>query len=225
MLVHDLRRLSTSIYHAAEEARSAHYAGETAVLRDRLESILAAHGMLKLRTDVLDFARNPSGEHQVVPVKVFKKVDKVVRSFRPVAEKKNIQLNIKGPSTGTCLGPDVFEIIPYLVIDNAIKYSPSNASVEVSCYDTNNTVEVVIVSIGPKILPQEVAKVFEKGFRSQAARNGQKSGTGTGLFLAKNLVQQFRGRIWVEVCTKDIETSAEIANEVSFCISLPKEAN
>ena len=55
MLVHDLRRLSTSIYHAAEEARSAHYKNDKNTLSDRLESILAAQGMLKLRTDVLDY--------------------------------------------------------------------------------------------------------------------------------------------------------------------------
>lgn len=222
MLVHDLRRLSTSIYHAAEEARSAHYNNDNNILSDRLESIIAAQGMLKLRTDVLDFAGNPNGEHTYFAVRVFKKVDKVVRSFRPSAEKKSIEIILKGRSFGKCFGPDALEIVPYLLIDNAIKYSPPNTTIDVSCNDADQTIEIVITSIGPPISEDETAKVFEKGYRSRAARKGTKSGTGTGLFLAKNLVEQFGGNIWVETSLTEIDTNDGLAKEVNFCVSLPK---
>lgn len=219
MLVHDLRRLSTSIYHAAEEARSAHYKNDTNTLRDRLESILATQGMLKLRTDVLDFAGNPSGEHINFSAKVFKKVDKVVRCFKPSAEKRNIVIALNGKSYGKCSGPDAFEIIPYLLIDNAIKYSPPNSCIDVSCNDQGETVKIEITSIGPHISDDEVSKVFEKSYRSLAARKSQKSGTGTGLFLAKNLVAQFGGNIWVETS----QTTDDTLNKVRFCMSFPNE--
>ncbi|SFK64303.1 sensor histidine kinase [Shimia haliotis] len=224
MLIHDLRRLSASIYHAAEEARAAHYGGDRDALANRLESILAAQGMLKLRTDVLDLAGNPNGDDGTFQTPVFKKVDKVVRCFRPSAEKRNIELSLAGPSHGRCLGPNVFEILPYLLIDNAIKYSPANSTIEVSCRDVEKSVEIKISSIGPLISGDEKKRIFEKGYRSVAARQGQNSGTGTGLFLAKQLVGQFNGEIWVEVDEeKIIETSGGVAQEVSFCVSVPVE--
>lgn len=222
MLIHDLRRLSTSIYHAAEEARSAHYKGDTDALANRLESILAAQGMLKLRTDVLDFAGNPHGGDRDSPTPVFKKVDKVVRCFRPSAENRNIEIHLTGPSLGRCAGPDGFEIIPYLIIDNAIKYSPSNSRIDVICKDVDQTIDITVISIGPLIDESERLLIFEKGYRSVEAKNGQSSGTGTGLFLAKQLVDQFRGRIWVETNEEKIQTSDGIAQEIIFRVSVPR---
>lgn len=222
ILVHDLRRLSTSIYHAAEEARHLLHRHDVPGAATRIENIIAAQSMLKLRTDVLDYSGNPSDHDAEREVKVFRKVDKVVRSFMPTAEKRNLKLCLEGSSFGISLGPDVFEIVPYLLIDNAIKYSPENASIVVSCKDAANTIEISVSSMGPNIEIEERDRIFDRGYRSNAARASEKAGTGVGLSLAKQLVHRFNGSVWVTVGEKEIPATAGPCRDITFNVSLPR---
>jgi signal transduction histidine kinase len=56
MLVHDLRKLSNAILHAAEEAKERLYSKQYHAIAERLENIIGSQYMLRLRTDVLDFS-------------------------------------------------------------------------------------------------------------------------------------------------------------------------
>ena len=221
MLVHDLRRLSTSIYHSATSARDSIESKDYENALVRIENAIAAQQMLRIRTEVLDFAGNPDLLHEERHVPIYRRVDKVVRSFSPSAERKNIELLLTGNSFARGLGPDVFEIIPYVLIDNALKYSPRESEVKVSVYETSSSVEIVVDSLGPDIEPAERDQIFQRGFRSEAARSREVSGSGIGLYLAKLLVEKFRGTIGVEVCGPLLTSKVGSCRSILFSVSIP----
>ncbi|OYZ22958.1 MAG: hypothetical protein B7Y39_06820 [Bdellovibrio sp. 28-41-41] len=70
------------------------------------------------------------------------------------------------------------------VIENAIKYSPTNSHIEVKTFESADFVMIQITDSGIGILADELKKVGQKFFRSQSVPESIK-GTGFGLFLVK----------------------------------------
>lgn len=221
LLVHDLRALSTSIYHQAEGAKEAAAAQDHQKLMNFLNSIIATQTMLGIRTDVLDFSGSLELQQEKRRVPIYRRVDKVVRCFRPMAEKSSVELNLIGSSRSYSFGPNAFEIVAYVIIDNAIKYAPRNSEVEIRVVEVGGRIQVIFQSIGPDILPKEKEKIFTKGYRSISASEREASGSGVGLYLAKRIVEQFDGKIWVEVSGRPITTSMGNSRNISFVVSIP----
>lgn len=197
-LIHDLRALSSAIYNSAESAKAASEEGNPFLTLSRIESVIAAHTMLSIRIDLLDFVANRITLATHVSVPVFKKVDKVVRCFRSKAAARSITIILKGASYGFARGPQIFELIPYAIIDNAIKYAPAGSEVIVTVTEDNDVIRASFTSFGPRIDPDEVSKIFERGYRSRNAISAGTMGTGIGLHMARTLVEDhFDGKISV----------------------------
>ena len=225
LVVHDLRRLSAAIYHAATEAADSIQVGDFDNATTRIDNIIAAQSMLKIRTDVLDFSGNPSISIDREHVPLYRRIDKVVRCFRATSVNRSIALTLRGSSFGLSYGPNLFEIIPYIIVDNAIKYSPMNSEVEVIVSETSNSIELKVLSLGPKVETHERCLIFEKGYRGEVARQREDSGSGLGLFLCKTLVDQFDGQIAIEVGDREYDTSKGPCRDVAFIASFPRSDN
>lgn len=207
LLVHDLRRLSTAIYHQATEAKDLIASRRNrqgkinsrvvSEIKDKLTGIIASQTMLKIRTDVLDFEGDPDAAIDSEEVPIYRRVDKVLQCFRPLATSHGIVIEKSGSSYGTSRGPNVFEVIPYVLIDNAIKYAPSGTAVQVRFKEDGDQIVIGFESIGPSISEEEREKIFERGYRGVSAREVTKSGSGIGLYLAKKLISHFHGNISV----------------------------
>lgn len=193
--MHDLRQLSSAIYNSAEEAKLLVHRKEYWPARTKIDSVIALQSMLKIRTDVLDFSGNPNAKRMVKKFSVFRKVDKVVRSFRSFSEKNRVTINLSGSSYRMLTGQDAFEIIPYLLIDNAIKYSPSPGEVDIAIWNSVGRTHIAFRSTGPVVESDEREKIFSEGYRSRNALASGVYGSGVGLFLARCLVDQFKGTL------------------------------
>lgn len=225
MLIHDLRSFSSSIYNSAVEAE--HYVNlqNSSEALKRIENVKASQAMLKMRTDALDFVGNPASIIPQEEIPAYKKTDKVVRCFksRPSYLRNPIWLSApNGYSSSFIYGPDIFELIPYTLIDNATKYSPHGSRVDVNVFDGKNIV-IDFVSHGPKIDEDEMEDIFAKGMRGRHAHASGINGTGIGLYLVKKLVEDhFGGRISVsqskEVSTIIDSTSFHLT---TFSVSIP----
>jgi len=221
LLVHDLRNLSNSIYHAAEEAIGLIDSGNYYEAKVRMENVIGAQSMLKIRTDVLDYSGAPGdyGDKERVPI--YRKVDKVIKSFSPFAAKKGIRIHKEGASFGEAVGPNVFEIVPYAIIDNAIKYSPHNNDITVRFEERGRRLKVSIGSVGPVIDGDERAEIFKRGGRGRHARKSGSPGSGVGLFLASKLVSEFGGELTVQTSEKVYLIDEVSMTDVTFVIDLP----
>lgn len=223
ILIHDLRQFSSTIYNAAFQARGEFERQRYPQAKDLIETVLATQAMLSVRIDSLDLDSNPSLlVSQSVPV--YRRVDKMVRSFQPLANNKRIPLSIWGSSFGSTYGPDVFELIPFALIENAIKYSPVGHDITVRVHETDRVIRFDVTSIGPEIEADEFDKIFKKHYRGRNAADTGRVGSGIGLSNAKMLVEDhFNGRIWA---TQETALRVQIGmveyHNVSFHVEVPR---
>ncbi len=79
------------------------------------------------------------------------------------------------------------------VIENAIKYSPTGAPIEISARQEGDWARITIADRGIGIPAQDLTRVFDKFYRVQNPDNI--SGTGLGLAICKGIIDAHHGRI------------------------------
>ncbi|HUG14119.1 MAG TPA: HAMP domain-containing sensor histidine kinase [Thermomicrobiales bacterium] len=105
---------------------------------------------------------------------------------------------------------DALKQVLLILIDNALKYSPPEASIEVSASRERNRVRIRVRDSGPGIDPAFMPHIFERFYRGESVRSGE--GTGLGLAIARALVEAQRGEIAVE---------SQLGRGAVFIVSLP----
>lgn len=80
------------------------------------------------------------------------------------------------------------------IVENALKYSPREAPVEVAINQLLRETTITVTDHGEGIDPQDLPHIFEKFYRSHAPQEN-KPGMGLGLNIAKKIVEQHGGRI------------------------------
>ena len=97
-------------------------------------------------------------------------------------------------------------------MDNAIKYTPTGGSVVVCAERKGNEVVVSVTDTGIGISEPDADRVFTKFFRSREAISYFTDGSGLGLYVAKNIVDQHGGTIRFE---------SKKGRGTTFSVSLP----
>ena len=82
------------------------------------------------------------------------------------------------------------------VIDNALKYSPTDAPIQIKAHAAGAFLEIEVADRGTGIPPEDLTRVFDKFYRVQRPDNV--SGTGLGLSISKGIVQAQGGFISAE---------------------------
>src|SRR5438309_3417297 len=82
------------------------------------------------------------------------------------------------------------------LLSNALKYSPEGSTVTVSVTADSQSATVSVRDEGIGMDGAEMAQVFRRGYRAEAAQRVK--GDGLGLYLAHGLVEKHGGRMWAE---------------------------
>ena len=111
----------------------------------------------------------------------------------------------RGLSLTTGLGPDaarafcdrerIVQVLSNLV-GNAIKFTPRGGHIRVSAEAWGEMVRVAVVDDGPGIAPELIPRIFDRYWH--VAQRESRQGAGLGLYIAKGIVENHGGRIWVE---------------------------
>lgn len=91
-----------------------------------------------------------------------------------------------------------FEQLLIIILDNAVKYSTTRKEVHISISKTLNEFEIAIQDFGEGIPEEDLDKIFNRFYRVDKARARNKGGNGLGLSIAKQLVENYKGRIDAE---------------------------
>lgn len=97
--------------------------------------------------------------------------------------------------------PEVLAMKPLIsqafsnIVENAVKYSRKLSEITIDgSYETrSDMVSVTVTSRGIPLRYEEVGKIFERGYRTDEARNQHPAGTGFGLYIAKRIVDIHEG--------------------------------
>ena len=88
------------------------------------------------------------------------------------------------------------------LIDNAIRYTPSG-EINVELTRIGNTVRFAVKDTGIGITEEDKKKLFTEGGHGKNSIKVNVHSTGYGLFIAKSIVDSYKGRIWAESAGTD----------------------
>ena len=84
------------------------------------------------------------------------------------------------------------------LIENALRYAPNSARIELAAREADAGVEFSVRDFGPGIAPEHLPRIFERFYRVDKARSRSLGGTGLGLAIVKHIIMLHRGTVCVE---------------------------
>lgn len=116
-----------------------------------------------------------------------------------LAARKNISITVGSLDDALITGDPLRLRQLFLnLIDNAIKYTPENGSVELSLIRENGHAKVRVKDNGIGIPQDELPKIFDRFYRVDKARTREFGGSGLGLSIAQWITEIHGGTIAVE---------------------------
>ena len=89
---------------------------------------------------------------------------------------------------------DIKQLVEIL-LDNALKHSNKNTTVELSLHRENGKTILKVINEGEGIAKGDEEKIFERFYRADKSRTGESNRYGLGLAIAKNIVKNHNGKI------------------------------
>ena len=211
-VAHDLRTPMARLRGTAEMALQTPDNLEACreALADSMEESERVLTMLKTLMDVSE-AETGTMALNLEPVDLNKLIDDVIDLYQIVAEEKSISLNVSAPEH-LQLQADPVRIQQALanLVDNAIKYTPSNGRVDISARFEGNQLIIRVKDTGMGISAEEMPRIWERLYRGDKSRS--QKGLGLGLCLVKAVVQGHHGTV---------EVRSELDHGSEFTMALP----
>jgi signal transduction histidine kinase len=213
---HDLRTPLTSLHGYLETlSLKADTLGETE--RKRYLAIALAQSVKvgRLAQALFELARLEHGNVQPA-LEQFSLVDlvqDVFQKFELPAEARHIQLraNIPPRLPNVCADLGMIERVLTNLLDNAIRHTPVEGSIEVDLAHKEGKVSVTVSDTGPGIPPEQREGLFERPFSSGGAHRGG----GLGLLIVQRMLQLHHSQIRL------LDTAG---TGTTFCFELPTAA-
>lgn len=100
---------------------------------------------------------------------------------------------------------DSITILPYLLIDNAVKYSKEDSVIKISFYQSNGTLtRITITSISSYQIKEDYKLFFKRGYRS-INNTSKSSGSGLGLDIVKQICDYNDIEVKIDIDKNEIE--------------------
>jgi two-component system sensor histidine kinase CiaH len=125
-------------------------------------------------------------------------VESSVKNFSKLAKDKKIIINTDLKDLNAKSNEDYIVQVFSILIDNAIKYSPENSTINVSSALENNKLVIRFIDEGKGISDKEKDKIFNRFYRGDSSRSKSNvDGLGLGLSLAKQILSKMNSEISV----------------------------
>ena len=189
------------------------------VLEKSLKSSLREVDRLTvLVKDLLELSRMDENSQTIEEresVNVVPLIEDVVKNFQLIHEDFQIHFQNELPAgTKILFTKRLFEQLLVILLDNALKYSKENKTVEIHCSKWQKQLRMEVKDYGIGIPVEDLPFVFDRFYRVDKSRNRKQGGHGIGLSIAKQIVEKFNGQIVIE---------SELGEWTSVVVQLPFE--
>ena len=164
-----------------------------------------------LVTDLLDASRLEQGKlvGEREPVDLGALVSEVVARHQP--DVHACEVDVRGAVVGTYDRRRIEQLVENL-LENARKYSPEAASVQVVVWQEDGEARVSVRDRGIGIPAADLPTIFERFSRGSNVDDRRFHGMGLGLYICRGIVEEHGGRIWAE---------SEVGKGSTFHVALP----
>jgi two-component system phosphate regulon sensor histidine kinase PhoR len=201
-ITHELKTPIATVSVAIEALKNFNAMADPAKTREYLDISQNELQRLSLLVDKvlkLSMFEKKEIELKIEPVDLKSLVDEVVSSMRLQFEKLNAQVSVDVDGNSTIEGDKLHLIsIIYNLLDNALKYSKGNPSIQVVLKEEAGNVQLSVTDNGIGIPPQYKDKIFEKFFRVPSGDKHNAKGYGLGLSYVLHVVKKHHGEIAVD---------------------------
>jgi heavy metal sensor kinase len=173
----------------------------------------------RLIEQLLLLARADSGSAvlPMAPTDLNAALENACREAGVLAEAKHLNFSRSIPEHPLCVEGDSasLERLFMILLDNAVKYTPSGGQIEVRLAADDGFAVAEIRDTGTGIAPADLTHVFDRFYRADRARSRESGGTGLGLAIGRWIAEVHGGEIRVE---------SEPAKGSTFQVRLPLAA-
>jgi len=195
-LAHELR---TPIANMMGEAQVALTRERTAAeYRETIESTIAECERLSRIVDNLLFVARVDAAREPIARKRFDAraaVEKIAAFYQTIADDHHVTISCSGNGE-VYADPDLFERALANLLDNALRFTPENGSIQITLSDHEADFEVAVSDSGCGIAPQHLPRVFDRFYRAESSRSSD--GAGLGLALVKSIVDLHGGSATIQ---------------------------
>lgn len=194
--LHELRRINKQLKKQAffleKELSEDNYNLKS--VRDRSKNVLSAAQLVSVRLNAYDFTLNPglveTGSKS--NMNLYKKFEKARYCLSVFAQEQGNSIDFKGSCHDSVYAYEILEILPYVLLENALRYSPKGTDITCEFTLKHSKLESITVqNIGPIVQKNELPTITEKGNRAKSVI-GKIKGTGKGLYIVK-LICDYHG--------------------------------
>ncbi|MBR5506433.1 MAG: HAMP domain-containing histidine kinase, partial [Clostridia bacterium] len=141
---------------------------------------------------------------------------RVVINFEQRINEKALCLHIELPETAIDIfaNEDAVYQVVYNLLENAIKFSAKDSKIIVKVEKLSDKLIFSVRNHGVEIPRDQLKYVFDRFHKTDGSRSKDKSGLGLGLYIAKTIINQHKGKIWA--------MSEQGYTEFSFTLPLKK---
>lgn len=199
---HDLRNPLSHILLLSSQLLRTGEKTMNAGAHKKIESVRrSAEQMRSLISDLLDLASAQA--HKLSLKRSGWQVSRIFEdardAFEPLAAERGIHLRFEDRTGDLLVDCDRARVLQVLsnLVGNAIRFSPEGGTITLAAEASEDRTRVLfsVCDQGPGIAPDVLPRLFERFWSGGAA---QKGGTGLGLFIVKNIVEDHGGRVWAD---------------------------
>lgn len=189
--------------------------------RQRLENIVTqSKYMSDLITNLLFLARHQGqlNSQDVEHTNIVELLNALAERYQTLATEKGLEFRLNLPLTSKEINcdRDLLQQAIGNLLDNAIKYTPSNGIVTLKLDIKTRRIFITVRDTGAGIPKADLDRIFDRFYRVDRTRTRQTGGFGLGLAIARQIIQAHNGKITVE---------SEIGKGTAFQICLPTNFN
>jgi two-component system sensor histidine kinase BaeS len=134
---------------------------------------------------------------QQAPVAIDDLCREIMDRFMPVARAAGVHLSLRTSDVTTVSDRRLLDMVVANFVSNAIRYTPAGGSVRIDTRRDRQEVVIAVRDSGIGISAEHQARIFDRFYRVDEARQRATGGSGLGLSLAMRAAKELRG--WIEV--------------------------
>ncbi|MCF7832565.1 MAG: tetratricopeptide repeat-containing sensor histidine kinase [Candidatus Marinimicrobia bacterium] len=216
ILAHDLRNPFNSLLGLTRILKENH----TKMTKDEIEKIIdslyeSSNSNYSLLNNLLEWSRTQRGNIDFTPEEMMinESLNNVKKLLSSYANEKEVSIIIDTEPVNIYADKNMITTVLRNLISNAIKYTKNGGEIRVRYNDLNTYVKVSVSDTGIGMDEIDLQRIFRLGENYQVLGTSGEKGTGLGLIICKEFIDEHKGKIWAE---------SELGVGSTFYFTIPK---